>query len=73
MRLLPDWKKILKKAWSIRLIALAGLLSGCELVLPMYSDVIPRGVFAALTVIVAPIAMVARVVAQKKKMDNGQA
>ena len=32
-RLLPDWRDILRRAWSIRLMLLAGLLSGCEAVL----------------------------------------
>ena len=30
---LPDWRDILRRAWSIRLMLLAGLLSGCEAVL----------------------------------------
>jgi len=72
MTLIEDWKVILKKAWSVRLIALAGLLSGCEIILPMYSDVIPRGVFAILTSLVAVAAMVSRVVVQKK-LGNDQA
>lgn len=70
MTLLPDWKRIIKKAWSVRLLVLAGLLSGCEVILPMYSDVIPRGVFAGLTIIVAIGAMVARVVVQKKLTND---
>lgn len=70
MTLIEDWKRILKKAWSVRLIALAGLLSGCEIILPMYSDVIPRGAFAILTSIVAVAAMVSRVVVQKKLRDD---
>lgn len=70
MTLLPDWKRIIKKAWSVRLLVIAGLLSGCEVILPMYSDVIPRGVFAGLTIIVAIGAMVARVVVQKKLTND---
>lgn len=70
MNLIEDWRKTLRKAWSVRLIALAGLLSGCEVILPMYSDVIPRGVFAVLTILVAVGAMVARVVVQKKMRDD---
>jgi hypothetical protein len=66
MNLLPEWKETLKKAWSVRLIVLAGLLSGCEVILPMYSESIPRGLFAILTIVVAIGAMVARVTVQKK-------
>lgn len=66
MKLLDDWKAILKKAWSVRLIVLAGVFSGAEVILPMFSDVIPRGVFAGLTMVTAIAAMVARVTVQKK-------
>jgi hypothetical protein len=70
MNLLPDWKRVLKKAWSMRLMLLAGLLSGCEAVLPMFSDSIPRGVFAMLTMLVIPLAMLARVITQKEMRDD---
>jgi hypothetical protein len=70
MSLISDWKRVLKKAWSMRLMLLAGLLSGCEAVLPMFSDSIPRGVFAMLTMLVIPLAMLARVIAQKEMRDD---
>ena len=66
MILLPEWKRLIRKAWSIRLVALAGLLSGCEVVLPLFVDAVPRNVFAALSVLAAVGAGVARVVAQPK-------
>lgn len=69
MKLLNNWKLILKKAWSIRLILLAGLLSGAELVLPMYADSLPRGRFAALSLVVTAAALVSRLVAQKEFAD----
>jgi hypothetical protein len=65
MKLLDDWKHILKKAWSVRLILAAGLLSGVELILPYFSDAIPRGVFAGLSIVVSMAAMYARVAVQK--------
>jgi hypothetical protein len=70
MALLPEWRHVLRRAWSMRLMLLAGLLSGCEAVLPMFSDSIPRGVFAGLTMAVIPLAMWARVVAQKGLRDD---
>lgn len=70
MSLIPDWKRIVRKAWSLRLMLLAGLLSGCEAVLPLFVDAIPRGIFAGLTLAVIPLAMVARVVAQKEMQDD---
>jgi len=69
MTLLNDWKKILKKAWSVRLVLLSGLLSGVEIILPLYVDTIPRGIFATLSILTAVGATVARVVAQPK-MDS---
>lgn len=70
MKLIEDWKKTLKKAWSVRLLIVAGLLSGVEIILPMYSDVIPRGVFAAASGFVTMAALVARVTVQKKLGDD---
>ena len=66
MTLLNDWKKILKKAWSVRLVLISGMLSGAELILPMYVDALPRGVFATLSILTAGAAAVARLVAQPK-------
>lgn len=63
--LLPEWRRILRRAWSIRLAALAGLLSACEAILPLFGDAMPRGLFAWLTLVTITGAMIARVVAQK--------
>lgn len=65
MKLAADWKIILRKAWSIRLMLLAGLLSGAEVILPMFGDGLPRGAFAALSFIIVGGAFVARLTAQK--------
>ena len=65
MHLTEDWRTILRKAWSIRFIILAGLLSGAEIILPFFADVIPRGTFAALSFVAVSGAFVARIVAQK--------
>ncbi len=66
MRLTPNWQKIVKKAWSIRLMILAGLLSGAEIILPFYADEIPRGTFAALTMLAVTGAFIARLIAQQE-------
>lgn len=60
-----DWRAILRRAWSMRLAALAGVLSGVEAVLPFFSEAIPRGLFAVLALLASTGAMVARVVAQR--------
>lgn len=70
MALKPNWKTLLRKAWSIRLAAIAALLSGCEVVLPLYSDSIPRNLFAALSGLVTVGAIVARVISQTGLSDE---
>lgn len=70
MKLINDWKRVLRKAWSIRLMLLASLLSGCEVILPLFSDAIPRNIFAALSMLTVAGAMIARVVAQKDTLDD---
>ena len=63
--LLPDWRGILRRAWSIRLMLLAGVLTACEAILPLYADAMPRGTFAIASGIVIVTALVARLLAQK--------
>jgi len=65
MKLYDNWKQIVKKAWSIRFIILAGLLSGAEVILPLFSNYFDRGVFATFSFIAVSAAFVARIVAQK--------
>lgn len=65
MRLLPEWRRLLRKAWSVRLALIAGVLSGVEVVLPFFADAVPRGVFALLSFVAVCGALVARLVAQK--------
>ena len=65
MALIHNWKQILKKAWSVRLMLLAGILSGVEIALPLFADALPRGTFAALSGLSVAAAFVARLMAQK--------
>jgi hypothetical protein len=65
MHLYDNWREILRKAWSIRFIVLAGLLSGAEVILPFFADAIPRGVFAVMTFGAVAGAFISRLVAQK--------
>ncbi len=62
--LLPDWQRILKQAWSIRLTLLAGLFSAAEVILPLFVDVLPRHLFVVLAFVAIIGAAVARLVAQ---------
>lgn len=65
MKLIENWRQILRKAWSVKLMILAAVLSGIEVVLPFFSDDLPRGTFAALSGLVVGGAFIARLVAQK--------
>ena len=65
LRPYDNWKDILKKAWSIRFILMAALLSSAEVILPFFADSIPRGIFAALTLIAVSGAFISRLIVQK--------
>ncbi|GAJ95776.1 hypothetical protein RRH01S_13_01370 [Rhizobium rhizogenes NBRC 13257] len=39
LKLIPEAGRVLRRAWSIRLIAAAGILSGCEIALPIIDQV----------------------------------
>ncbi|MCD4511551.1 hypothetical protein LQT97_09900 [Brucella pseudogrignonensis] len=72
MQLVPDWRHVLRKAWSVRLILLAGLLTGIEVALPLLGDAypIPTGLFAILSLVVTMAAFVMRLVSQKVFRDG---
>lgn len=74
MKLDSDWKDVLRKAWSIRLIIIAGLFSGLEVALPFLDGFmpIPRGVFAVLSFVATGGAFVARLVAQQSLAQKDQ-
>lgn len=52
------------RLWSVRLAAVAAGLAAAEASLPLWADVIPAGVFAALSSAVAVAAAVARIIKQ---------
>ena len=57
-QLIPNWRAVLARAWSVRWIVVAGLLSGAEVLLTAFPDVLglPRGVLAGATGIVTVLA-----------------
>ena len=69
MNLIPDWKLIARKAWSVRLMAIASILSGCEAVFPYAEFMLPRGSFALLSFVIVTLALLARFVAQRDIQD----
>lgn len=70
IELYGNWKTIAKKAWSCRLMILAGLLSGAEAILPSFEESIPKSLFAVLSMIAITSAFVARLVAQNEVDDE---
>lgn len=64
MRLIDDFRSVFPRLWSVRLAILAGILSGIEVILPLFSDAMPRGRFAIASFVVTMASIVARAIAQ---------
>ena len=64
MRVISKWRKVLRRAWSVRLMLLAAALTGIEAVLPFFMPHEPSIGYALLTFFVVCGALVARFVAQ---------
>lgn len=62
--LLVDWRNVLRRAWSIRFSLLAAAFTAAEVVVPIFSDVLPRGLFVLLAFSASIGAAIARLVAQ---------
>ncbi|WP_054075444.1 DUF7940 domain-containing protein [Comamonas testosteroni] len=66
--LLDDWRRVLRRAWSIRFSLLASAFTAAEVVVPLFGDVLldvmPRGAFVLLAFAASIGATVARIVAQ---------
>ena len=65
IKLYPNWKQIVRKAWSVRFMMMAAILSACEVVLPLYEDTVPKNLFASLSFFFVTAAFIARIVAQR--------
>lgn len=66
MKLVANWRAVLTRAWSVRLMALAFVLTALEVALPLLDGMlpIPPYTFAALSGLATAGAFVARLVAQ---------
>lgn len=66
MRFVSNWRAVLTRAWSVRFMILAAMLSGVEVAIPFLDGYlpIPQRTFAALAAISATLAFVARFVVQ---------
>lgn len=61
---------MLKKAWSIRLMLLAGILSGAEAIMPLLAPKFASKSFAIATFFVVAAAFGSRLLAQKSMDDD---
>lgn len=61
-----DWRFILKRSWSVRWAAVASVLSGAEVIVPLFESALPRGIFAVLAFVCTCGAVWARVLCQPK-------
>ena len=62
----PDWKVILKGAWSVRFWVLAVVLQGLEYLLPLVQDNVPTSTFALLSFLTMIAGLISRFIFQPK-------
>ena len=72
MKIISNWREVLRRAWSARLMILAGILSGAEVALPYFTGAVPQGALAALSSVVVSAAFVARFLAQRNLPNGNQ-
>jgi len=67
VKLVSNWRALIARAWSLKLLALAIILGALEIALPYLHGVLPLppGTFFALIFLVNVLAAIARLVAQK--------
>lgn len=69
MKLLPDWKGVLSRAWSMKMIGFAAFIELIQNVVPLVSDYLPWWA----TVLALGFAAVSRLLQQPEAEDGKQA
>lgn len=72
VNLIPGWKRVLRRAWSLRLMLVAGLLTGFEAILQVIPPdflPVPKWALPIVTMLVIGGAFVMRLIAQKGIRD----
>lgn len=66
MTFISNWWEVLTRAWSVRFIALASIMTGLEVGFPYFAGhlPIPDGLFGALAGLFSAAGLVARILAQ---------
>lgn len=70
MKLITDWKRVLRRAWSVKFSLLATALTGVAAALPVFMDRVPPTWFLLLCTLVPLAAAVARLVDQPRMRDD---
>lgn len=72
MRLIANWRRVLLRAWSVRLGLIAGLFEGINIILQLTVERLPEVSIGlrALTGLCACAALVSRFVAQPKSIGE---
>ena len=70
MNLVPNWKRVLRRAWSVKFSLLATTLTGLAAALPAVMDMVPPTWFLLLCTLVPLAAAVARLVDQPRMRDD---
>lgn len=73
MKLIPNWRIVLKDSYSLKMMVIAFVLGLMEQALPLLDPfvVVHRGLFGLASVLVVPCAFVARLLAQES-ITNGK-
>lgn len=72
MRLIDDWRWVMRRAWSFRLGLLSAMFGALEVAVQIYIYAfeppywIPRGLFVSVAVLITLVANVLRLVKQDK-------
>jgi hypothetical protein len=70
MKMIWNWRRVLCRAWSVRLMVLAAVLSGVEASLPVLGAVFEPGRFALISFLATAGAVAARILVQKDLNDE---
>ncbi|WP_298821416.1 hypothetical protein [uncultured Roseibium sp.] len=70
MKLIIGWRRVLARAWSVRLMLLAAVLSGAEVALPFLGDLLGPGRLALFSALATAGAFAARILVQKDMKDG---
>jgi hypothetical protein len=72
MRLVANWQGVLRRAWSIKFMLIAGVFSGAEFALPYTREFFPLdpGVFALLAFFATAGGLISRLIAQRNTHEG---